>query len=148
MLSNIYLKFSELAVINDFAERPFSDRYSVTAQDVLTEFLTLEDIAESSLEELVLFVRDKGKNRFAYAEHTAKLLQKTANASYRLDKVLYEPLNLAIASSFNIVQALQQEIKIIDKGIAKQYKGINTNQFQCLLSIPGIGPTFASGILR
>lgn len=147
MLNNIYLKFSELAVINDSAERPFSDRYSVTAQGVLTEFLTLEDIAESSLEELVLFVRDKGKNRFVDAEHTAKLLQKAARNSYRLDKVLYEPLNLAIASSFNIVQALQQEIKIIDKGIVKQYKGINTNQFQCLLSIPGIGPTFASGIL-
>lgn len=42
---------------------------------------------------------------------------------------------------------LQKEIKAIDKGIAKQYKGLNASQFQCLLSIPGIGPTFASGIL-
>ena len=46
-LNNIYLKFSELAVINDTEERPFSNRYSVTAEGVLTNFLTLEDIAES-----------------------------------------------------------------------------------------------------
>ncbi|NLL52685.1 MAG: IS110 family transposase [Peptococcaceae bacterium] len=31
MLDDIYLKFSELAVINNPAERPFSNRYSVTA---------------------------------------------------------------------------------------------------------------------
>ena len=146
-LNNIYLKFSELAVINDTEERPFSNRYSVTAEGVLTNFLTLEDIAESSLEELVDFVRDKGRNRFVDPEYTAKLLQKAARDSHRLDKVLYEPINLAIASSFNIIQALQQEIKIIDKGIEKQYKGLNANQFQCLLSIPGIGATFSSGIL-
>jgi transposase len=67
--------------------------------------------------------------------------------SYRLDKVLYEPLNIAIASSFNVIKALQIEIKEIDKAIEKNIKGINTTEYQSLISIPGIGPVFASGIL-
>ena len=101
MVSNIYLKFSQLAVL-DKEDRPFSDKYGATAAAVLTEFLSLDDITYSSIEDLVDFVKEKGKNRFSNPDETAKLLQKAARDSYRLDKVLYEPLNVSIASSFNL----------------------------------------------
>jgi len=146
MVSNIYLKFSQLAVLEK-ADRPFSNTYGATSEAVLTEFLSLEDIAYSSIEDLVDFIKDKGKNRFSNPVGTAALLQKAARDSYRLDKVLYEPLNIAIASSFNVIKALQIEIKEIDKAIDKNIKGINTTEYQSLISIPGIGPVFASGIL-
>ncbi len=146
MVSNIYLKFSELAVL-DKKERPFSNTYGVTSAAVLTDFLSLDDITYSSIEELVAFVSEKGKNRFSDPVKTAKLLQKAARDSYRLDKVLYEPLNVSIASSFNVIKALEDEVKVIDKAIEKNIKGINTTEFQSLISIPGIGPVLASGIL-
>lgn len=146
MVSNIYLKFSELAVL-DKKERPFSNTYGVTSAAVLTDFLSLDDITYSSIEELVAFVSEKGKNRFSEPVKTAKLLQKAAIDSYRLDKVLYEPLNVSIASSFNVIKALEDEVKVIDKAIEKNIKGINTTEFQSLISIPGIGPVLASGIL-
>lgn len=146
MVSNIYLKFSELAVL-DKKERPFSNTYGVTSAAVLTDFLSLDDITYSSIEELVAFVSEKGKNRFSEPVKTAKLLQKAARDSYRLDKVLYEPLNVSIASSFNVIKALEDEVKVIDKAIEKNIKGINTTEFQSLISIPGIGPVLASGIL-
>ncbi|MBP7278808.1 MAG: IS110 family transposase [Sedimentibacter sp.] len=146
MVSNIYLKFSQLAVLEK-ADKPFSNTYGATSEAVLTEFLSLEDIAYSSIEDLVAFIKDKGKNRFSDPVGTAKLLQKAARDSYRLDKVLYEPLNISIASSFNVINALQIEIKEIDKAIEKNIKGINTTEYQSLISIPGIGPVFASGIL-
>ena len=146
MVSNIYLKFSELAVI-DKQDRPFSNTYGVTSSAVLTDFLSLDDITYSSIEELVAFVSDKGKNRFSDPVKTATLLQKAARDSYRLDKVLYEPLNVSIASSFNVIKALEDEVKTIDKAIEKTIKGINTTEFQSLTSIPGIGPVLASGIL-
>lgn len=146
MVSNIYLKFSELAVI-DKQDRPFSNTYGVTSAAVLTDFLSLDDITYSSIEELVVFVSDKGRNRFSDPVKTAKLLQKAARDSYRLDKVLYEPLNVSIASSFNVIKALEDEVKTIDKAIEKTIKGINTTEFQSLTSIPGIGPVLASGIL-
>ena len=146
MVSNIYLKFSQLAVV-DKEDKPFSNTYGATSKAILTEFLSLDDIAYSSLEDLVEFIRIKGKNRFSNPLKTAKLLQKAARDSYRLDKVLYEPLNISIASSFNVINALETEIKAIDKAIDKAIKGINTTEYQSLISIPGIGPVFASGIL-
>jgi len=75
------------------------------------------------------------------------LLKKAARDSYRLDKVLYEPLNVTIASSFNVVNALNSEIKSVDKAISKAIKGFNTNEYKSLDSIPGIASVFASGIL-
>ena len=146
MVSNIYLKFSQLAVVKD-EDKPFSNTYGATSKAVLTEFLSLDDIAYSSLEDLVEFIKSKGKNRFSNPVETAKLLQKAARDSYRLDKVLYEPLNVSIASSFNVINALDTEIKTIDKAIEKAIKGINTTEYQSLTSIPGIGPVLASGIL-
>ena len=146
MVSNIYLKFSQLAVV-DKEDKPFSNTYGATSKAILTEFLSLDDIAYSSLEVLVEFIKIKGKNRFSNPLKTAKLLQKAARDSYRLDKVLYEPLNISIASSFNVINALETEIKAIDKAIDKAIKGINTTEYQSLISIPGIGPVFASGIL-
>lgn len=146
MVSNIYLKFSELAVL-DKAERPFSNTYGVTSVAVLTEFLSLDDITYSSIEELVAFVSEKGKNHFSDPYNTAKLLQKAARDSYRLDKVLYEPLNTSIVSSFNVIKAFDDEIKTIDKAITRAIKGLNTTEYQSLSSIPGIGPVLASGIL-
>jgi transposase len=146
MVSNIYLKFSQLAVVKD-EDKPFSNTYGTTSEAILTEFLSLDDIAYSSLEDLVEFIKSKGKNRFSNPVETAKLLQKAARDSYRLDKVLYEPLNVSIASSFNVINALDTEIKAIDKAIEKTIKGINNTEYQSLTSIPGIGPVFASGIL-
>ena len=146
MISNIYLKFSELAVL-DKGEKPFSNTYGVTCAAVLTEFLSLDDIAYLPVEDLVDFIREKGKNRFSDPYKTAKLLQKAARDSYRLDKVLYEPLNVAIASSFNVIKAMEAEIKTVDNAIKKTIKGFNTTEYQSLISIDGIGPVLASGIL-
>ncbi|NSJ92623.1 IS110 family transposase, partial [Coprococcus sp. MSK.21.13] len=123
MVSNIYLKFSQLAVL-DKEDRPFSNTYGTTCAAVLTEFLSLDDIVYSSIEDLVVFVSSKGKNRFKDPLETAKLLQKAARDSYRLDKVLYEPLNTSIASSFNLIKAFSDEIKSIDKAIEKTIKGL------------------------
>jgi len=54
-----------------------------------------------------------------YPEATAKLLQKAARDSYRLDKVLYNPINATIATSLNCIKALEKEVKGLDKAIEK-----------------------------
>lgn len=146
MISNMFLKFSELAVADD-NDSPFSNNYGATAEFILTEFLSLEEIQSMPTDTLIAFICEKSKNRFVNPENTAKLLQSAARNSYRLDKCLYEPLTISIASSFNCISAFETEIKHIDKAIVKAIKGLNTNEYQCLLSIPGIGPVFASGIL-
>lgn len=147
MLSNIFLKFSELAVSDNDKSQPFSNRYGATASAILTEFLSPEEILNKPFEELIEFIDAKGKRRFADPERTAQLLRQSAKNSYRLDQCLYEPITISIASSFNCINAYENEIKTIDKAIIKTIKGLNTNEYQCLISIPGIGPVYASGIL-
>ena len=62
-------------------------------------------------------------------------------------KVLYEPLTVAIASSFNLITAYNHELKAINAAIEKSIKGLDLNSYTALQSIPGIGPAFAAGIL-
>ena len=70
-----------------------------------------------------------------------------ARNSYRLDKVLYEPLTVAIASSFNLITAYNHELKAINAAIEKSIKALDLNAYTALQSISGIGPVFAAGIL-
>ncbi|WP_031270948.1 MULTISPECIES: IS110 family RNA-guided transposase [Clostridium] len=146
ILSNIFLKFSELAVL-DKSENPFSNTFGASSLATLTDYMSIEELANSSIEDLVSFLVEKSKNRFSNPEATAKLLQKAARDSYRLDKSLYDPLNATIAASLNCIKALEKEVKGLDKAIEKAIKRIDNHQFQCLLSIPGIGPVFAAGIV-
>ena len=146
MLSNIFLKFSEFTML-DTEEQLFSNEFGATASAVLTEFLSTEEIVDMSMEKLVEFICEKGRNRFPDPQKTAKLLQVAARNSYRLDKCLYEPLTVAIASSFTMISTYNAEIKKVNQAIEKTIKGLNTNAFLSLQSIPGIGPVMAAGIM-
>ena len=146
ILNNIFLKFSELAVLEK-SEQPFSDKFGATAVSVISDFYSPIEIAEMPLADLISYLNEKGKNRFSNTENTAKLLQKAARDSYRLDKALYEPINLAIATSFNAISLYEKQLKDLDKAILKTVKGLHSNEYDCLLSIKGIGPVFAAGII-
>jgi transposase len=146
MLTNMFLKFSELALPTK-DNKPFSDKYGATAAAVLTEFLSPEEIVSTPSAELVEFICIKSKNSFAAPGKVAALLKKAAADSYKLDKCLYEPLTISIASSFNCINALERERKVLSKAIENAIKGFNNNEYQSLRSIPGIGPVFAGGIL-
>lgn len=146
MVSNLYLKFSELQLLEG-DDRPFGDIYGATSAAVLTEFLSPQEIIDSSEEELLSFLATKSRNRITDISRTSELLRKAARDSYRLDKCMYEPLNISLASSFNCIHAYQKEIKLIEQAIEKCISGMNTNGRTILQSIPGIGPVWACGIL-
>ena len=146
MLSNVFLKFSEFALLQG-NEHPFSDKYGATASSILTQFLSSEDIANASIEELVDFVSTKSRKRISNPQITAEILQQAARNSYRLDKCLYEPLTTSIACSFNCIQTFEKELKAINKAIEKAVMGMNPVEYQILMSIPGFGPVYSSGIL-
>jgi len=146
MLNNIFLKFSEFAMLNK-GEHPFSDKYGATAEAVLTDYLSTEDIVDASVDELVAFISSKSRGRIADPEQTTYLLQKAAQDSYRLDQCLYEPLTVSIGCSFNCISAFEKELKAINAAIQRAVKGLNPTEYQILTSVPGIGPVYASGIL-
>ena len=146
VLNNIFLKFSEFALL-DGEDSPLSSKFGATAEAILTEYKTTEDIANAPLEELVAFVSDAGHGRFSDPDQVAELLQKAARNSYRLDKALYEPITTSIACSFNCIRAFEKEKKALDNAILETINGLNPTEYQILKSIPGIGPVYAAGIL-
>ena len=70
-----------------------------------------------------------------------------ARNSYRLDKCLYEPLTISIASSFNCISSFEKELKVIDKAILQTAQELNPEEYTVLNSIPGIGKVYSAGIL-
>ena len=146
MVSNLYLKFSELQLLEG-EDKPFCSLYGATASAVLTEFLSPQEIIDLPEEDLLQFLAEKSRNRISDVSKTAELLKKAARDSYRLDKCMYEPLNVSLASSYNCIQTYQKEMKLVDQAIEKCINGMNPNALTILKSIPGIGPVWAAGIM-
>lgn len=136
-LNQVFLKFSGMRQDN-----PFSNTFGNTSLAVIQE-LEPDQIMAMSMEELIEFLQDKGKNRFENPEEIATYLKKIARSSYRLDKAMADPVNISLATTLSVIQHLESEVKKLDKEIAKIMKGIP----QTLTSVKGIGPVFAAGIL-
>lgn len=144
--SNLFLKFSEFARLKG-KDKLFSNKFGNTAVSIIEELLTLDDIAYMSVEELAYFILDKSNNHFGNPSELAEKIKKAARDSYRLDQVSYDPITIALASSLNLIKTYQKELKVIDQAIEKTMKGFQKRAFISLISIKGIGPVFAAGIL-
>ena len=92
-------------------------------------------------------VKEDGAVIFYLYAPAAKIVQAAARNSYKLDKCLYEPLTISIASSFNCISSFEKELKAIDKAILKTVQGLNPDEYTVLNSIPGIGKVYSAGIL-
>ena len=75
------------------------------------------------------------------------LLKKAINSSYRLDQTAYNGINIAVASSLSTIRFLENELKQVDKAILDTVSGLNSNAYNSLLSIRGIGKVYAAGIM-
>jgi hypothetical protein len=139
-LNNVFLKFSEFETL-------FSNNFGKTAVELLLEYKTIDDIINSSLEDLADFIAKSSKNRFDDSLDMASKIQAAARASYRLDKLAYDPINLSLASSVNLIKCYEAEMREIDSAIMRQVKGFNQDHYTVLTSIPGIGKVYAAGIL-
>ena len=146
VLTNLYLSFSGLISLNK-SDMPFIDLFGATSSAFLEEFSSPDQIAESSLEDLIAFISEKGRNHTSNPDDKASILQKAMRASYRLDQTAYEPINIAIASSLNTIKFYQQQLKNIDKTITSTALGLDSNAYNILLSIRGIGKVYAAGIM-
>lgn len=136
-LNQVFLKFSGLRQDN-----PFSSTFGTTSLAVIQE-LEPEQIAAMSIEELIDFLKVKGKNRFNDPEEIAKYLKKLARSSYRLNKAMADPVNISLASILSVINHMESEIKKLDKEIAKIMVAIP----QTLTSVKGIGDVLAAGII-
>lgn len=136
-LSFLFLTFSTYGQI-----APFGDPFGATSSAVLEEFTT-EELAQQSLDDLAVYLHQKGRGRFAEPQALAATLQRAARDSYRLDKVLQEPLRLVLGTTLATIRSLQTQLKTLDKTIAQELAAIP----QTLASVPGLGPVWTAGLI-
>jgi transposase len=136
-LSFLFLTFSSYGQL-----APFGDPFGATSCAVLEEF-SCEEVAQFSLDELATYLQDKGHGRFSDPAELAATLQRAARDSYRLDKVLQEPLRLVLGTTLASIRSLQQQLKTLDKTIAQELAAIP----QTLSSVPGLGPVWTAAII-
>ena len=149
VLNNVFLKFNKLEKKTNASDtiNPFSDIFGATASSVLLDFFSPEEIIQMPLEKLVEYIDNKGRKKFTNPKQTAQLLRQCALNSYRLDKISYDAINIAIGSSLRLINMLEKELKSIDKQISNFIQGFDPSAYLSLTSIPGVGPVFAAGII-
>ena len=136
-LAQLFLKFSSFNTL-----KPFSDTFGATSTSFIEEFLTPDEILETSPEKLVDFLIDKGKNRFPDPDKVAQLCRRVARESYRLTPKLNDSVQLVLTMSQRSLRALGASVKHVDKAIADEFAVFQTT----LQTIPGIGPVYSAGI--
>jgi len=139
-LSHLFLKFSAFC-----QEEPLSDPFGAAAGALLTEFLSVDEIAQTSIEDLARFLMDKGRGHFQDPESLASAIRQAARNSYRLSKALVDPVNIVLAMTLENIRFFERQITQIDKAISKELAAFPGAQV--LLSVPGLGPVFVAGII-
>jgi len=147
ILNYIFIKFSDFNNAKH-QNKSFSNIFGATSIEVLLNYKTPEDIANSSIENLAQFIKEKSKNRFDDCEEVAKILQKASRDSYRLDVTLYDSVNTNIAICYSTIKFYEDIIKILEKEIESLIKGSTFEKdISILKSIPGISNVFAISII-
>lgn len=138
-LENLYYKCNTLTKEVD------TSVFGSTMMELLTDSLSLDQIAEIPLEDLAALLQEKGHGRFSNPEKLAKSLAKAIRDSYRLGKVMQDSVDIVLASYAMMIKTTKKQIKTLDQSI--QNLIVTIPESQSLLSIPGIGPVYAAGIL-
>ncbi|QXM06933.1 IS110 family transposase [Crassaminicella indica] len=138
-LENLYYKCNTLTKEID------TSVFGSTMMDLLTDSMSLEDIANMSLEDLATVLQQKGRGRFSNPQKLAKSLSKAIRDSYRLGKVMKNSVDVVLASYAMMIKTIKKQIKELDKAIQALFEVLPESK--SLLSIPGIGPVYAAGII-
>jgi transposase len=138
-LSYVYLKLSAYSI-----ERPLSDTFGATSQELLESYLTPDEIAAAPIEDLASLVKERSRGRVADPQEVAEVVVQAARRSYRLSTSMVEPVNLILSSSLTTIRTLSAQLKPIEKAIAAE---LQATPPQTLSTIPGLGPVFTAGIV-
>lgn len=133
----LFQKYSELATNPDFKNT------SATMLNLVSDFDSVDDLANVPLEDLTAYIEKSGRGRFSDPEAVAKAIQAAAKGSYRLPKTINDSVNQAMGASISTMRAMEAQIKALEKAVEQQFEIIPNT----LTSIPGIGPVYSAGII-
>src|SRR5438067_3247788 len=123
--------------------KPFTDSFGAASLAVLTELGSLEELAAMPLEDLIAFVDRQRRHRFPDPAGPARVLQQVAADSFPLDEAAVAPIQVALTQALAHIRYLTQQVAPLDRRIAAEL----TRFPNTLLTVPGIGPVFAAGLV-
>ena len=126
-LENLYYKCNTLSKELD------TSVFGATMLDLLSDALTLDEMAEMELEDLANLLQEKGRGRFSDPQKLAKTIKKAIRDSYRLGKVVQESVDMVLATYARLIQTLKKQIKDLEKSIVALFEIVT--EAQCLKSI-------------
>jgi len=124
--------------------KPFSDVFGVTSRLVLTQYPSLDELAELPVEDLALHLQYLSGNHLPDALNNARKLHRVAQESFWLHPTLALPVQRILDLTLDHICFLEAQIEQVNGWIATEvasYPDISQ-----LTTIPGIGPVFSSGI--
>ncbi|MCT0017782.1 IS110 family transposase [Lactococcus lactis subsp. lactis] len=142
---NIYYKCNTLPSKLKNDDDLSTSIYSSTLITLMAENYTLDELAETPIEEFSNLIQKLGRGRFKAPDKLAKLIQKAIKGSYRLSQVHQESVDIVLSLLAREIRSLDKMIKEIDKAIEDMVEAIP--QCQRLTSVPGIGKVYAAGII-
>lgn len=136
----LYLKASDYQ-----ADPAFSDPFGATSVHILSEYATLDELAQLDLSDLTDLLDQVGRHRFAAPETNARRLVAIAQRSYPLADCLVEPVNVILASLLDHIHFLEGQLAQLDAAIAAEVAHLPGAAL--LRSVPGLGPVYTAGLL-
>ena len=124
--------------------KPFSDVFGATSRLVLTQYPTLDELADLPVEDLASHLYELSGHHLPDPHKNARRLILTAQESFSLDQTLILPIQRILDLTLDHIRFLEAQIKQTDEWIASEcqlYPNISV-----LASIPGVGPVFSSGV--
>ena len=124
--------------------KPFSDTFGATSRLVLTQYPSLDELADIPVLDLADQLYQLSGHSLPHPLHNARKLQRAAADSFTLDTALAVPVQRILDLTLDHIRFLEGQVQQVNQWIAAEL----TTQpaIPQLATIPGIGPVFSSGI--
>jgi transposase len=125
--------------------KPFTDVFGTTSSAILTQYSTIQELAELPLAELEGLLQTLSHNHLPDVEEKAQRLHAVAVQSFPVPPHMVEPLNLVLRSTLEHIRFLEQQLGDTVAAIEQAFAGVP--ELDWLMSIPGMGLILAACLL-
>jgi transposase len=120
----------------------FSDVFGATSVTLLTEF-TVAELTEMTHDQLVNFIRRRGRGHFADPTATARKVRQALRSSYPIDPHMDEMVTAALATGWDHIRFIKRLMKRLDRHIARLIEPVPNP----LITVKGLGAVITAGLL-
>lgn len=124
--------------------KPFGDLFGKTSLEILTQYPTLDSLAEMPTAELAEQLDVLGKRRFPDPTDNARRLQQAARHSYPLDPAVREAVHFILGQVIDVIRFLDKRLAMANAFIATRVK--EDADVHNLDTIGGLGPVYSAGL--